>query len=211
MSLFFLEDFSDKLIEMYISKSVNILTNKIHQNKYEHGEETIYKYKNKRLIIWCDYTSFQLVFLNGSNHYVLFTSNYELNNLDVISQKVLDIYLELTSNNQQLECCNNCTIPFYSKVSKSDIIEDYCYECEVFRMLMIRKYLASPLECNICYIKNIEQNNNKIKYTPMNVVTCCKNKNLCINCLSQINNKCNCTNCSVSCPFCKQVLKTEEI
>ena len=64
MSLFFLEDFSEKLIETYISKSVEVLTKTLRQKNYEEYEEVIYKYKKRKLLIWCNLTTFKLVFIN---------------------------------------------------------------------------------------------------------------------------------------------------
>lgn len=215
MSLFFLEDFSEKLIETYISKSVEVLTKTLRQKNYEEYEEVIYKYKKRKLLIWCNMTTFQLVFINEPNHGVLFSSSYDLENLDNITQKVLDVYIELTSDNQVLECCENCTKPFYSKVKRGDTIENHCYDCDIFRTLMIRKYIFNPIECNICYVKNVENidknENNKIKYTEIYEITCCKDKYICINCVSKLTSCCSCNILHTLCPFCKQDIKIEEL
>jgi hypothetical protein len=206
-----LEAFSEKMVEMYIEKSINIVINKANSLPSKNFEETIYRSHQRRINLWCDQLLIKMVFIHEKAYSILLEMSYE-NNISKVVEKVLAIYLSLTHENKSLDFCKNCDEPFYDKIVPGDVLNNYCANCEVFKMLDARKFLYNPIECNICYIKNLEKcEDEMITYVDMFDVICCKDKIICEDCLEKLRNKCSCGSCDIECPFCKQELKYEEL
>lgn len=205
-----LEAFSEKMVEMYIEKSINIVINKARSLPSQNFEETIYHSQKRKINIWCDHLFIKMVFVHEKSYSILLQMTYE-NNISKVIEKVLAIYLSLTHENKSLDYCKNCNEPFYDKIVPAEVLNNLCTECEVFKMLDIRKFLFNPIECDICYIKNLEKcEDETITYRDMFSITCCKDKIICEDCLEKITDKCSCGGCTIDCPFCKQEIKYEE-
>jgi hypothetical protein len=202
-----LEAFSEKMVEIYIEKSIKIIRSKIVESYFDEYEEVLYSYKKNKLLLYADDTEFKLVFVPEKSHLIIAKFSFN-DDLEKIKNEILDIYLSITHENKSLDYCIKCIQPYYNNYKPGDYLDKYCNNCEVFQMLKIRKFMFEKLECNICYVKNLEQNtNNKIIYKKMHSITCCKDKIVCKNCIEYLEGNCSKTKC----PFCRQELCYEKI
>jgi len=137
--------------------------------------------------------------------------------MKTIYDNIYDIYQELTNKNPYLECCERCKKCFYNKNTRGQVITNVCQSCEPSLFLCLKGILMSSHECNICFTKFLDENNNKYSFKTLYSINCCKGKISCIDCLQKLKKNCNrCSplseNCAdIECPFCKQCLQVSKI
>lgn len=192
-------------------------------------DQEVYFFQESSINIFCYQQKFTIEFLIDSNvkdsgfstletvHKVIRNEEYKDNNESYFKNaaKVFSkIYLKISDMNPELNYCYECKEIYIEEafcgvkqLNRGKLIDGMCEKCEAPTFLKIRKYVNKKYSCDICYSNLLDKlENKKILYTKMYKIECCKGKIICHNCYDKLDShiSCECGNCNVKCPFCKQ-------
>lgn len=192
------------------------------KNDTSYTDQEVYCSENSSINVFCYQEKFTIEFLvnsavKDSEFTILETvekletnESYFRNTANIFS----DIYLNISEMNPELNHCSECKELYIEKdfgkvkaFNRGKLIDGMCEKCEAPIFLKMRKYANKKYSCDICYTNLFDKiEDKKILYTKMYKVECCKGKIICHNCYDKLDShiSCECGNCSVNCPFCKQ-------
>jgi hypothetical protein len=130
------------------------------------------------------------------------------NDCNSIAAQLYEHYTVISTDNNKLDYCNDCKLPYSRYRKNGKLFSNYCEKCEIINFFTKKKYAFNNIQCDICYNTKLDTINDMIYDRPFVEISCCKNKNICLYCRQKLfENKYN-SNKEVKCPFCKQDLKT---